>query len=244
MELSDSASTTLTSTATTPGLARNLMEVSVASAIFSLHNSTLCVLAIRPSVRTAWTLPRYNFQSGMGLADAATLAIKQIANLPVHEFFQVGAVSAPDAAASTIEVGFLAATWAPSNVVSLTEEAFKMGVEAKWLPIADVALMVPSAKELVETAAHELRRRTRFDRIIFSLLPSEFSLSELQKAFEVVIGRNIDVRNFRKKMEAMKILEESAHKPRGMAHRPPRLFSFSPKLYSHLLQRDPEVRFF
>ncbi len=223
---------------------RGLMEVTVASVVFALHNDNLGILAVRPSEHAAWTLPRYTFQSGMGLADAATLAIKQVTNIPVREFFQVSVVTSPDMASPTLEVGFLAATWITTDEVSLTDQASKTGTEARWLPISETQRLVPSAKALVENATQELRRRSRFDRIIFSLLPSEFSLSELQQAFEIVIGRNIDVRNFRKKMESMKILEESPHKPRGMAHRPPRLFSFSPSLYATLQQEDPEVRFF
>ncbi len=224
--------------------ARALMEVSVASVVFAFHNSTLCVLAMRPSEHAAWTLPRYTFQSRMSLSDAAKLAVKHIANIPLFELFQVGTISAHEATSPIIEVGFLGATWVATENVSLTEEASKMGLDAKWLPIAEVKKLVPTAAALVESATIELRRRARFDNIIFSLLPPEFSLSELQKAFEIVIGRNIDVRNFRKKMESMKILDESEHKPRGMAHRPPRLFSFSPTLYGKLLAEDPETRFF
>lgn len=225
-------------------LAKELMEVSVASVVFSLQNSQLCLLAVRPSAHTAWTLPRHNFQSGMALTDAAMLAVKHLTNLPARDFFQIGAVSTPESTLAGLEVGFLAATWTVSDDVSLTEEAQKIGIEAQWLPVSESHRMVPSARSLANHAANELRKRARFERIIFSLLPSEFSLSELQKAFEVIIGRNIDVRNFRKKMESMNILEELAHKPRGMAHRPPRLFSFSPDLFAKLQQDDPEVRFF
>jgi hypothetical protein len=238
----ENTSTQKTEVASEP--VRALMEVSVASVIFAFHGNVLCILAVRPSVHAAWTLPRHTFQSGMGLGDAAKLAVKHIANIPLYELFQVGTISAHESTSPIIEVGFLGATWVATENVSLTEEASKMGLEAKWLPLTEVQKLVPTAAALVESAATELRRKARFDRIIFSLLPPEFSLSELQKAFEIVIGRNIDVRNFRKKMESMKILEESDHKPRGMAHRPPRLFSFSPALYGKLLAEDPEARFF
>jgi len=225
---------------------RGLMEVSVASVVFSYHNNELHVLAIKMPDFTAWTLPRHSFQSGMGLSDAAMLAVKQVVQLPVRQFYQIGAsaTSAAPTSIAMLEVGFLAATWTAGDDLSMTDEARTTDVDAVWLPIAALSQLSVGSRSLVEKGLTELRRLARFDEVVFSLLPPEFSLSELQHLFESLIGRSIDVRNFRKKIDAMDILVESQNKPRGMAHRPPRLFEFSRNLYEKRLHEDPEMRFF
>jgi 8-oxo-dGTP diphosphatase len=225
---------------------RALIEVSVASVVFSYHSNELHVLAIKMPDFTAWTLPRHTFQSGMGLSDAAMLAVKQIVQLPLRQFYQIGATSTPAAPtnAAMIEVGFLAATWTAGDDLTMTDEARATDLDAVWLPMAALSQLSVGSRSLVEKGLSELRRLTRFDEVVFSLLPPEFSLSELQHLFESLIGRSIDVRNFRKKIDAMDILIESQNKPRGMAHRPPRLFEFSHNLYEKRLQEDPEMRFF
>lgn len=225
-----------------------LMQVSVSAVVFSFGSGQLQLL-VNESVDSSrsLSLPKYSFQTGMGLSDAARLAVKRICRVPVQEMFQIGAVSLPKEAEGNpaLEVGFLAATWMPNEDLSLGDmESELLSATPRWLGLSDVHRLDGASRELVEAGLVELRKRARFDRIVFSLLPPEFSLSELQKVFEIVIGRSIDVRNFRKKMEAMNILVESPHKPRGMAHRPPRLFAFSANLYEERLHKDPEVRFF
>jgi 8-oxo-dGTP diphosphatase len=225
---------------------RALMEVSVASVVFSYHSNDLFLLAIKLPDLASWTLPRHSFQSGIGLTDAATLAVKQIAHLPLRQFHQIGATStqvSPNSNAA-LEIGFLSATWTAGDDITLTDEARAADIDAVWLPITSLNQLTVGSRNVVEKGLSELRRLSRFDHIIFSLLPPEFSLSELQHLFETLIGRSIDVRNFRKKIDAMNILVESHNKPRGMAHRPPRLFEFSSDLYEKRMREDPEMRFF
>jgi 8-oxo-dGTP diphosphatase len=225
-----------------------LMQVSVSAVVFSFNAGQLQLLVTGTSdMSGSLSLPKYSFQSGMGLGDAARLAVRRVCRVPVQEMFQIGAVSLPNESEvhAALEVGFLAATWMPNEDLALGDvEAHSSTVSPMWLGMDEIHRLDSASRELVEAGLVELRKRARFDRIVFSLLPPEFSLSELQKVFETVIGRSIDVRNFRKKMEAMNILVESPHKPRGMAHRPPRLFSFSANLYEDRLHKDPEVRFF
>lgn len=133
---------------------------------------------------------------------------------------------------------------AVSTLAEPGEVADLLGSHVLWIPIEELANFDGISRARVESATQELRRRARFESIAFSLLPEEFSLSELQKMFEAVLGRAIDVRNFRKKIESLGILLESPNKPRGMAYRPPRLFTFSPERFAQRLENEGEVRFF
>jgi 8-oxo-dGTP diphosphatase len=57
-------------------------------------------------------------------------------------------------------------------------------------------------------------------------LPKEFTLSELQKAYETVLDKKFDKRNFRKKMLALGFLEKSGGKKEKQANRPADLYKF------------------
>jgi 8-oxo-dGTP diphosphatase len=58
------------------------------------------------------------------------------------------------------------------------------------------------------------------------LLPVEFTLSELQDVYEIILGRSLDRRNFRKKLLATGLLKPLAKQRRG-SHRPATLYRFS-----------------
>jgi 8-oxo-dGTP diphosphatase len=57
-------------------------------------------------------------------------------------------------------------------------------------------------------------------------LPQEFTLTELQKTYEVILEKKLDKRNFRKKITSLNMLEESNKKREGVPHRPATLYQF------------------
>jgi 8-oxo-dGTP diphosphatase len=59
----------------------------------------------------------------------------------------------------------------------------------------------------------------------FELLPVEFTLSELQNAYEIVLGEDLDKRNFRRKILSAGILEPSGGHRSGEG-RPARLYRY------------------
>jgi 8-oxo-dGTP diphosphatase len=107
-----------------------------------------------------------------------------------------------------------------------------------------MSLLDEHSRALADAALAELRRKARFDTVAFDFLAHEFSLSELQRVFEAILNRSMDVRNFRKKIESLDILVESPHRPRGMAYRPPRMYSFDAGRFRHRQSLEGEVRFF
>ena len=63
------------------------------------------------------------------------------------------------------------------------------------------------------------------------MLPEKFTLSQLQKLYEVVFGVELDKRNFRKKVAKMKYLLQLDEKQKGVSHKPARFYSFSKEIY-------------
>ena len=67
-----------------------------------------------------------------------------------------------------------------------------------------------------------------YTTIAFNLLPEQFTLRELQRVYEIILHRKLDKRNFRKKILATGILEDTGAKKMEGTHRPARLYRFNP----------------
>ena len=72
-----------------------------------------------------------------------------------------------------------------------------------------------------------LKNKIGYSNIVFGLLPKVFSLSEVQEIYEIIYGRKIDKRNFRKWMLSSGLLVSTGKKKTGLAHRPAELFKFA-----------------
>ncbi len=66
----------------------------------------------------------------------------------------------------------------------------------------------------------------------FELLPERFTLSQLQKVYETILGVELDKRNFRKKISRMRYLIPLGEKQQGVSHKPGELFLFSKDVYN------------
>jgi ADP-ribose pyrophosphatase YjhB (NUDIX family) len=156
-------------------------------------------------------------------------------------------VDAPFVAATDLELVTLAVCGPLSSIAhgnSPSHQEALLGEGLAWTPLAHCQSGSAGMRSRVDRALSSLRQKARFEDVAFSLLAEEFSLSELQRVFEAVLGKTIDVRNFRKKIDALDILSESPNKPRGMAYRPPRLFRFDAQRFDNRMSVDGEIRFF
>ena len=83
--------------------------------------------------------------------------------------------------------------------------------------------------------AHErLRYKTEYAPVAFQLLPDSFALSELRHVYEVILGRDLDKRNFRRKVLGLEILEPTGEERREGRGRPAALYRFRQKRFRDL----------
>jgi len=100
--------------------------------------------------------------------------------------------------------------------------------DAKWFTLSD-ALKIDLAfdhKNLLRKATNRLRNKTRYTALPISLMPDEFTLTELQNMFELILGTTLQKKSFRRRMEASGLLEETGQM-RPTARRPAALFKRS-----------------
>jgi 8-oxo-dGTP diphosphatase len=102
---------------------------------------------------------------------------------------------------------------------------------ARWYPVHEIKDLVMDHMNILNIALEHLRAELLNKPIGFELLPEKFTLSQMQKIYEVILGTTFDKRNFRKKILSMKYLIPLNEKQVGVAHKPARLYVFSRELY-------------
>ncbi len=111
--------------------------------------------------------------------------------------------------------------------------------DARWFTEPEVAAakLAFDHAEIVARARESLRERVRRRPAGFELLPEKFTLTEMQRLYEAVLGRTLDKRNFRKKALSFGLLIPLDERRRHGAHRPAQLFRFDRRKYAQLAKR-------
>ena len=103
----------------------------------------------------------------------------------------------------------------------------------KWVDVKDVQELAFDHNEILDECLGKLRRRLRERPIGFNLLPEKFSLNQLQNLYEIILGIELDKRNFRRKIKGLDILVDLQENQQDVAHRPAKLFSFDHEKYEN-----------
>lgn len=119
-----------------------------------------------------------------------------------------------------IVVSYVALISSPDWLVPLARGRWQLLSSLDGLSVGDELVL--------EYALFRVRAKLDYTTIGFNLLPAEFTLSELQSAYETVLGRKLDKRNFRRRMSALGILTVTGSTKRDGSHRPARLYRYRP----------------
>ena len=96
--------------------------------------------------------------------------------------------------------------------------------EAKWFPVRKIPALAFDHKKILDYSLQRLRWKFEYTTVAFSLLPKEFTISQIQTIYETVFNKEFDKRNFAKKILSLNILNEEGIK-KNVSHRPPMLYS-------------------
>lgn len=106
--------------------------------------------------------------------------------------------------------------------------------EAAWFGVHEVPSLAFDHAGILQMGLERLRGKLRYQPIGFELLPKKFTLSELQHLYELVLERELDKRNFRKRVLATDLLIETDEVQQDVAHRAARLYRFDERKYRRL----------
>ena len=106
--------------------------------------------------------------------------------------------------------------------------------DARWYPVENIPELIFDHNEILETGLMNLRKGFLTDPLCFELLPTKFTLNQLQKLYEVILGFGLDNRNFRKKVNRLEYIIPLNERQTGVTHKPARLYVFNREKYEDL----------
>jgi 8-oxo-dGTP diphosphatase len=84
----------------------------------------------------------------------------------------------------------------------------------------------------------KIKRRIKHLPIAFELLPEKFTLTQVQNVYELILGKKLDKRNFRKKILSFGVLKELDEKQKGVSFRAATLYKFDKRKYAKLYSKE------
>ncbi len=202
--------------------------------VFALDEEDLKVLLIQRGqepFKGQWALPGGFAEVGESLENTARRELEEETGLKNVFLEQLYTFSTPgrDPREHVITVAYYALVNLADHEVHASTDASN----AAWFCIDDIPTLAFDHDEIL-TAAHErLRGKISYQPIGFELLPEKFPLRMLQGVYEKILDRDLDKRNFRKKILSMGILQELEEIETDVGHRAARLYRFNKQEYDH-----------
>lgn len=114
----------------------------------------------------------------------------------------------------------------------------------KWYPIHEVPPLVYDHGEILTFARERLKRRVKHRPLGFHFLPDEFTLNQIHALYQQVLGKDLDKRNFRKKLLNSKLVTELDKTVRvSGSKKPANLFTFNEKRYQKISLKGYDFTF-
>ena len=201
--------------------------VTVDLVIFTVNNDLLKIMLIKRAENPfadSWSLPGGFLKVGESLEEAALRVLKEKTGMEDVYMEQLYTFGDPDRdpRARVITVAYFALIpW--KNLIQPDSDKI---TDLMWVSVDRLPKLAFDHRAIVEYAVQRLRAKAGYSNIVYSLMPIKFRLSELQNIYEIIINAKLDKRNFRKRMLATGLLQETGKKDAAGAHRPAMLYKF------------------
>jgi 8-oxo-dGTP diphosphatase len=205
-------------------------SVSVDLVIFTIAGNDLKVLLIRrrgEPFEGHWALPGGFVEIDESLEHAAARELKEevgVENVYLEQLYTFGDPQR-DPRGRVISVAYFALIDAGRQHIAAASDA----ADASWHSVFKPPRLAFDHRRVLDYAVWRLRNKLEWTTVGYELLPQKFTLSELQRVYEIILQKPIDKRNFRKKILAQGQVRELNETRGALAHRPARLYSFRDK---------------
>lgn len=105
--------------------------------------------------------------------------------------------------------------------------------QACWVAMQDIKILAFDHNLIIKEAMTYIRQYVEINpSCLFDLLPRKFTAAQLRTLYELLYGKQIDVRNFHKKIALMEYVVPLEERQQGVAHRAARYYRFDKKIYN------------
>ena len=209
--------------------------------VFGLDERELKVLLIQRKLapfQHAWALPGGFVRVDETIDGAAARELREeagVTDVYLEQLYTFGALDR-DPRERVVTVAYYALAKLGDHRIRAATDAMGVG----WFSLDELPKLAFDHADILTRAHERLRGKVRYAPIGFELLPARFSLTQLQRLYEIVLGKPLDKRNFRKKILAMDLLVETDEVEQGVRHRAARLYRFDRRKYDRLAKQGFE----
>lgn len=207
--------------------------------VFGLDRShQLKVMLIQrnlPPYEGSWALPGGFVRINESVDDAALRELQEETGLErifLEQLHCFGTVDR-DPRERVVTVAYYALV----NLQEYTVKAASDASDAAWFAVNALPTLAFDHDEILAMALARLQNKVRTEPIGFELLPKKFTLFQLQRLYETVLGKDLDKRNFRKKILKMDLLQELDELQQDVPHRAAKLYRFDEDKYQQLREQ-------
>ncbi|TRX40350.1 NUDIX hydrolase [Flavobacterium restrictum] len=223
-----------------------LPNLSIDCVVFGFHDALVKVLVVKMKENNLWALPGGYILKTENIKEAASRILHQrtgVTNIYLQQFRVFSDLNRSEGFFEAFEntiwnkqrflsVGFYALV--DFSTVKLVVDNFSDACE--WKAIDELPELMMDHQYIFDKALGTLRKELNYKPIGFNLLPEKFTMPELQKLYEIILGKKLNRGNFFRKMLRYDILIKLDESRKGGAHKAPDLYKFDVEKYQLALK--------
>lgn len=232
-----------------------LPSLSLDCVIFGFHEGQLKVLLLKLKKAMQWSLPGGFIFKNEDVDKAAERVLQERTGLSKIFLQQFNVFGRPDRSDSGfhrnvlrkdgIDLGddhWLFRRFVTVGYYALVEyshvdpKADSFSDFCTWRDVDDLPELMMDHRDIITKALETLQGHLNYHPIGYNLLPAKFTMPQLQKLYETILNKNLDRRNFQRKILSYGILRRLDEVQKGGAHKAPYLYRFDLRQYHKALK--------
>ncbi len=232
-----------------------LKHISLDCVVFGFHENQLKVLLLRMKKTKEWALPGGFVHEKESMELAANRVLKVRTGLDhiflnqFHVFSDPKRSNINPAVPDVLEFGitFTDENWFNQRFISVGFYALVdfslvhpqpdlLSDICEWISLDEIGSLMMDHRQILDKALETLRLQLVYQPVGYNLLPDKFTMPELQKLYETILGKELDRRNFQRKILAYNIISKLDEVRQGVPHKAPSLYRFNPENYQKALK--------
>jgi len=186
-----------------------------------------------------WALPGYFVNKYEEMEDAVARILLEMTGLKDIYMDQLAAFAGvkrhPEGRILTVAYLALVQMEEVKNKISSGSSYMR---QLRWFPVTELPDLAFDHKDIIELSLDRLKKTVAYSTTPYELLPAKFTLTQLQQVYESLLNKQLDKRNFRKKINNLGYLKELNEFQKGVSYRAAKLYSFDKKKFHKTFSQD------